>query len=181
MRQLAVALAAVFVLVGCGGSAPPAKPAEAPAKAAEGHDHDKDHDHDHDHDHDEDHHHHDPTRGGTLVELGDHVGNIEFVLDSASGKLTAYCSDAHAENPVRLKNDALVISVTPPGGTSVEVRLAAAANPLTGEAVGDTSQFEAVVEGLKGQTTFEAAVAPLEYRGVQVEATSFTYTASTPK
>ena len=39
----------------------------------------KDTSHDHDHDHGD--HVHDAPHGGKLVELGDHAGNIEFVLD----------------------------------------------------------------------------------------------------
>lgn len=188
MRHFVLIFASIFVLTGCGGSTPADKPAEKPAEKTEKHDHDHDHDHehgddhDHDHDHEDDHDHaHEPTRGGTMVELGDHVGNIEFVLDSATGSLTAYCSDAHAENPVRLKNESLKVAVAPAGSTPVEVSLAPIANPLTGETVGDTSQYSAVVDVLKGISTFEGSIAPLEYRGVQVETTRFTYTHSTPK
>lgn len=179
MRHYVLALLLAFILAGCGGSTPQPKPAEATASA---HDHAVAHEDGQEPEDEHHHHHHAPTRGGTLVELGDHVGNIEFVLDSATGTLTAYCSDAHAENPVRLKDASISVNIVAAAGAApVAVSLAASANPLTGETVGDTSQFEAVVEALKGQETFEGTLAPLEYRGVHIEATKFSYTASAPK
>lgn len=182
LRFFVLALSAAYLLTGCGSPAPVPKPAEAKAEKHDDHDHEHHDDHGHDHDHEDHDHTHEPARGGTLVELGDHVGNIEFVLDSATGKLTAYCSDAHAENPVRLKDATLQVAVVPsPGAPAVEVALAAVASPLTGETVGDTSQFEAVIEALKGLDKFEGTILPLDYRGVAIASTPFSYTHSAIK
>ena len=60
------------------------------------------------HDHGKGHAHTAP-HGGTLVELGAHQGNVEFVRDAAGGKLTAYILDAHAENFVRVPLDAFTL------------------------------------------------------------------------
>jgi hypothetical protein len=177
-RTLAALLTACFLLTGCGGTPAdaPAKgaAAKAPEKAAEAHDHDADHDHDED----DEHHHHTAPRGGTLVELGDHVGNVEFLLDKATGTLTAYALDAHAENPVRMKEAALSLQITVNGAAPATVTLAATANPLTGETVGDTSQFQATVDALKGAEKFSGVIPAMEYRGVQLPETRFDFPAA---
>ncbi|MBN8247777.1 MAG: hypothetical protein J0L84_10080, partial [Verrucomicrobia bacterium] len=41
-------------------------------------------------------HAHQPKYGGTLIELGEHEGNVELVFDAAAGRLSLYVLDAHA-------------------------------------------------------------------------------------
>ena len=48
-------------------------------------------------------HVHTAPHGGTLVELGNHAYNVELLRDPATGKLTAWILDAHAENFIRIK------------------------------------------------------------------------------
>ncbi len=163
MKVLAWMLVCGVALCGCGKPAPVVEEAE------------KGHEEHADHDHEEPHHAHSPKYGGTLVEVGEHVGQLEFLLDKATGKLTVYAMDGHAESPVRLpwtefKFDVVVGDAAPVGVAALPV-----ASALTGETVGDSAQFEAVVPELKGAENFKVQVPPFEYRGVQVAAISFEY------
>jgi hypothetical protein len=107
------------------------------------------------------HEHHAP-HGGALQVLGEEAAHVELVLDAATGKLTAYVLDGEAEKPVRIATKGLRLALTEPAGT---IWLAAVENPLTGEKVGDTSQFEGTSDKLRGVTKFGAVLAPIEVRG----------------
>jgi hypothetical protein len=111
------------------------------------------HDHDKTSAHAHSGHVHTAPHGGTLVEIGDHAYNVELLRDKTAGKLTAWVLDAHAENFVRLKAPALAL-VAMPGGTFTPLSLKAVANPVTGEKVGDTSQFEVEADWLKTAGAF---------------------------
>ncbi len=93
-------------------------------------------------------HAHTAPHGGTLVELGEHAYNVEFVRDRTAGKLTVWILDGHAEHFVRLKSPTLEV-IAMPGGNFTKLTLQAVANPATGETVGDTSQFEVQADWLK--------------------------------
>ncbi len=116
-------------------------------------------------------HAHVAPHGGTLIVLGDHVAHIELVLEPDTGQLTAYALDGHAETPVRLSTPALDLSFR---FTSDEpwraAPLLARANTLSGETVGDTSEFTAQVPFLQGQERFEVRLAPITIRGVEMPA-----------
>ena len=108
-------------------------------------------------------HVHVAPHGGVLVEVGDHAYNVELLRDDASGKLTAWVLDAHAENFVRIKAPAIEL-VAMPGGKFTPLSLAAVANPATNEKVGDTSQFEVQADWLKTAGSF-AGIFTVEIRG----------------
>lgn len=111
-------------------------------------------------------HAHTAPHGGTLVELGDHAYSLELVRDSATGKLTAYILDGHAENFIRISARSFAVNFT----VGVETRgllLQAVANPATGETVGDTSQFEAQADWLRSATGFDAVIPSVEIRGTK--------------
>ena len=95
----------------------------------------QDHDHDHDdHAHADDNdksHGHDAKMGGTLVDL-DHVVQLEFVLDSKAGKLTAYVWDGHVENAVKVTQETIDVQVRPKGDDSFTIKLAAQTSKLSG-------------------------------------------------
>ena len=116
-------------------------------------------------------HAHTAPHGGTLVELGDHAYNIELLRDPATGKLTAWILDAHAENFVRIASPALEL-VAMPGGKFTPLSLAAVANPATGETVGSTSQFEVQADWLKTSGPFSGIVT-VEIRGTKFEKVAF--------
>lgn len=144
---------------------------EEPAKEEHGEEHDHDHDDDHDHDHT-----HEPMRGGTLVEVGDHVAHLEVLFDAESGKLTFYAMDAHVENPVRLASESIAVTVDlRDGNPPLSLSLAARANTLTGETVGDTSEFVVEDERLKGFSAFDVTVPMLDIRGVPFENITFPF------
>ena len=86
LRTLSLALVSLL-LVACGRKEP------APAAHSGGHVHTAPH-------------------GGMLIELGDHAYNLELLRDPASGKITVWVLDGHAENFVRIKAAAIEASVT---------------------------------------------------------------------
>jgi hypothetical protein len=119
------------------------------------------------------HHAHVAPHGGALVAFGEHLAHIEFVLDSGSGELTAYVLDAEAEAPIRIAQRAIELLISNvrrvEGGAlaapPLTLRLAARANPLTGEMVGDSSEFSAQSERLKDAAGFEVTLAQIALRG----------------
>ena len=108
------------------------------------------------------HSHHAP-HGGTLVELGDHFANLEFVLDASTGTVTAYVLDGHADQAIRIEQREIVLK-----GKTGEVALQAVGSPLTGEKPGDTSQFEARSEVLKGAKEFDGTIVRVVIKGQEL-------------
>ena len=131
----------------------------------------------HDHDHAEDDHgghHHEAPHGGALIALGDHVGHGELLIDEA-GKVTLYLLDGEAEAPIRVTQETITIEITPEGGDTLVVDLAAVENVLTSETVGDTSQFEGTSEELAGVEHADGRILSIDFRGVQFENVEFHY------
>jgi hypothetical protein len=142
LRTLSVTLISLL-LVACGRKEP------APAAQSGGHVHTAPH-------------------GGTLIEVGDHAYNLELLRDPASGKLTVWVLDGHAENFVRIKAAAIEATAAV-GGEKKSLSLKAVANAATGETVGDTSQFEAQADWLKGTAAIEVTVPSVEIKGRRFE------------
>lgn len=109
-------------------------------------------------------HAHRAPHGGTLVEIGQHAYNLELVRDAAAGKLTAYVLDGHAENFIRIKAPTIEL-IAFAGGERRPLSLKAVANSVTGETVGDTSQFEAQADWLKSIGEFAGTIPSVEIRG----------------
>jgi hypothetical protein len=109
-------------------------------------------------------HEHRAPHGGALIELGDEAAHLELVVAPASGRLTAYALDGEAEAPVRLVQPEIGLAVVI-DGRSERIALAAVASDLTGERVGDTSQFSAQVASLAGRSKFEGVVVDVTVRG----------------
>lgn len=120
------------------------------------------------------HHHHTAPNGGTLVEIGEHQYNLEFVRDHAAGTLTAYVLDGHAEKFIRLSLTIIPIVATV-GGQPQPLALNATANAATGEMVGDTSQFVAQADWLKTTASFDVVIPALEIRGAKVSDLKFNF------
>jgi hypothetical protein len=110
-------------------------------------------------------HAHTAPHGGTLIELGEHAYNLEFVRDRATGTLTVYVLDGHAENFVRIAASAIEL-VAMPGGQHTPVSLKPVANTATGETVGNTSQFEVQADWLKTAGEF-AGIVTLDIKGTK--------------
>lgn len=126
-------------------------------------------------DHKHEHHVHKAPHGGTLVGIGDHFANVEFVLDAATGKLTAYVLDGCCENAVRIKQKELELDFELLDGvdTELELKLKAVGNVLTGESVGDSSQFEVQSDKLKGVKRFDAEIKKIEIKGQTAKEVDF--------
>lgn len=122
-------------------------------------------------------HHHEPPHGGTGVELGDHHAHLEFLVDKASGTMTAYVLDAHMENFVRLPAPSIDLSVKA-GGAEQSLKLLPVANTATGETVGNTSQFQAQADWLKTTVSFQATVREVTVRGSTFTNVSFEFPSS---
>ncbi|MDE0187056.1 MAG: hypothetical protein OXP71_16565 [Candidatus Poribacteria bacterium] len=112
------------------------------------------------------HHHHTAPHGGALVVLGKEFAHLEFVLEESTGKLTGYVLDSEAEKPVRLTQNTIELKLNRlKSGQSITLQLKAAANVLTGETEGDTSQYEGQSDVLKGMTEFHAQIASIAVKG----------------
>lgn len=109
-------------------------------------------------------HVHVAPHGGTLVEIGAHQFNLEFVHDEESGKLSAYTLDGHAEHFTRTAMESFdaVISA---GGEVRTVTFRPVANLASGETVGDTSQYEATDPWLKDKHAFTGIVVRVDFKG----------------
>lgn len=110
-------------------------------------------------------HVHNAPHGGILIELGDHAYQLELVRDNATGTLTAYVLDGHAENFVRITSPTFQL-IAMPGGKFTPLTLHAVANPSTGETVGDTAQFVVQVDWLKTAPDF-SGIFTIEIRGTK--------------
>src|SRR5258708_22753369 len=90
-----------------------------------------------------------PPHKGTLVEFGVEFAHLELVIDQASGKITGYVLDGEAEKAVRIAQKEIVINVSKAEKTgtgpaeSFSITLKAQESSLSGEKVGDTSEFAA--------------------------------------
>jgi hypothetical protein len=139
--------------------------------------------HDHDHDHDAapaaTGHRHAAPRGGTLVEISHEAVNVEFLLDPATGTLTAWILDGCAEKPVRVVQETIPLQVVA-DGTAFRLDLAARASELTGETKGDTSEFAGQHDGLRGAATFRGLIERLDVAGRSYQGVKFQY-AGSPK
>src|SRR5476649_1038203 len=76
-------------------------------------------------------HEHHPPHGGTPVVLGAEIYHLEFVLDPASGQLSAYVLDGEMENFIRIAAPSFEI-VTTAGGVKRTLFLSAVSNMATG-------------------------------------------------
>jgi hypothetical protein len=119
-------------------------------------------------------HEHHPPHQGTLVEFGEEFAHLELVLDAKTGTLTAFSLDSEAEKAVRLKQPEIVISVTGVKGLE-SITLKAQESPLTGEKAGDTSEFSAQSDALKGVTVFDGVIKAINTRGTDFKDVKFNF------
>lgn len=152
-----------------------ALPACSPAEDEHAHDHDHD-SAGHDHPPDEtaetstDGHAHTAPHGGTLLPIGDHFAHLELVLDEA-GRLTLYILDGEAQGGIRVEHETLALEISEIDGEPADFTLTLdpVASSLTGETVGDSSQFEASDDRLANVDRFTAELPTLTVRGQTLE------------
>jgi hypothetical protein len=118
----------------------------------------------HDHSKDSGGHHHSAPHGGMLLEIGQHEYNLEFVVDTAAGKLDLYVLDGHAENFIRIAMPAIEVIATA-GDKTEKLVLQPVANNATGEKAGDTSQFQAQADWLKTTPVFDGVINEINIKG----------------
>lgn len=173
LLALALLVSTGLILTGCAGG------------ESESHDHDHDHDHDHaHHDHTEDHsddhgHDHDhPVKnphGGILVEVGEHVAHLEVVVED-DGTVSAYVLDCGGEKGIPIAQEKITLEVkNAEDGTRMSLELQAVASELTGETVGNTSEFRGKSGELAGLSSWVASIPSLEIKGQVFESLSFEY------
>lgn len=109
-------------------------------------------------------HVHVAPHGGTLVELGAHQYNVEFVFDAGRSVLQAYVLDGHAESFVRIGIPEFVVTAQA-GGQRRLLLFRPVANPVTGEVAGNTSLFEAPAEWLASAKAFDGTLQAINVRG----------------
>jgi hypothetical protein len=113
-------------------------------------------------------HEHHPPHQGSLQVLGDDFAHLELVLDPVAGCLHAYALDGEAEHPVRLAQKELRLQVMfKPSGRRADLRLKAVANELSGETVGDSSEFEVCDPALRGQHGLKGRLLAVDVRGAR--------------
>lgn len=110
-------------------------------------------------------HQHTAPHGGRLLELGEHFGFLELIVDPTTGRVTLYVLDGEAEKAVRVTHPNLSMTVTEPSGIMPPLVLEARASTLTGETVGDSSEFTGTLEALKGATAFKARLSTISVKG----------------
>lgn len=122
------------------------------------------------------HHEHTAPHGGTLVVFGDEFAHIEFVLDETTGQLTGYVLDGEAEKSVRLSQKTIELKIHQEDVQSdFSLQLSGVANVLTGETEGDTSQFAAQSDALKGVSEFHAEIVSIALKGQTFTDIDFTF------
>ena len=128
--------------------------------------------------HDEHHHKHHAPHDGTLVVLGEEFAHMEFVLDSETGILTVYVLDGEVEKPIRIeqeKIDLQIITMSNKKPETSELILMAVSNVLTGEKIGDSSEFSTQSDKLINQNSFKVVVSGIKVKGVEFKAVEFSF------
>lgn len=115
--------------------------------------------------------------GGRLVPMGS-VAHLEFVLDPSSGLLTAYVLDGSGRQTMRVTAMSIPLQVTPSGGQAAALPLSSTANGLTGDTVGNSSQFGGTLPALKGVTSFTGVVTEFSAGGQTFKDVTFSYPSS---
>ena len=111
------------------------------------------------------HEHHAP-HGGTLVEMGEEFAHLEMMFDSASGRITMYVLDGEAEHAIRLPDASVAIDLDAPVNLANRpLELLAVADVLTGEKVGDSSQFSQSRRELVGLKELSGTVLAITVHG----------------
>lgn len=119
-------------------------------------------------------HAHVAPHGGTLVELGHHQYNLEFVADPGRGVLQAYVLDGHAETFVRVGIPEFVVTANAAGKRHL-LLFKPVANPVTGEGVGNTSLFEAEAKWLAEAKAFDGTLQAINVRGTAFTNVAFKF------
>ncbi len=119
-------------------------------------------------------HLHTAPHGGALVVLGDEFAHLEWVLTPETGVVDIFVLDGEADAGVRIPAHSLQIEVTV-GEKTALATAEGVENVLSGETVGDTSNFRVKVPELVGAEHFEVTLRQITVRGVEFVEVSFSY------
>ena len=119
-------------------------------------------------------HVHAAPHGGVLVVLAEEALHVELLLDATTGTLSLFVLGPHADAPLRIAQPEVALTLRVQGAEH-RVALPAVASELTGETVGDTSQFAARVDTLVGAESFSGTIDEISARGSRFSAFPFTY------
>ncbi|MDF1662860.1 MAG: hypothetical protein P1V97_13870 [Planctomycetota bacterium] len=119
-------------------------------------------------------HAHRAPNGGVLVELEDHVANLEFTFDTETGTLGVLCLGGHASKGLVPKGEFLFVDVKA-GDQTISVKLSGVANSLTGETKDVTSQFQGSDPKLKSLTKFTGTLKSVTLKGKEYKNVSFSF------
>lgn len=130
------------------------------------------------------HHHHHDAKGphdGALVVLGDEAAHLEIVLDSDTGKLTAYVLDAEAKGAVHVTQQSLELAVIV-GSKEEAKKKGEVPDPqvvkldaVSPSDKGETTEFAGQSDALKGVKEFDAVLTSITISGKEFKATEFNY------
>jgi len=121
------------------------------------------------------HEHHAPHKG-TLVEFGEEFAHLELVIDSATGKISAYVLDGEAEKAIRVAQKEIEIKVLKSEKSDAfTFSLKAQAVVLSGEKEGDTSEFAGASDKLKGLKVFDGTVSAITVKGKEFKDVKFNF------
>lgn len=119
-------------------------------------------------------HEHHPPHHGTLVVLGEEFAHVELLLDPSTGTLMAFVLDGEAENPVRISQSSVQIKIKDKSKSYV-LKLKPMANKLTGEKVGNTSEYQGQSKKLKGVNRFQGTIVYIKAKGEVLKNVWFLY------
>jgi len=129
--------------------------------------------HDHSHTHDEPHYH-EPPHGGVGVTFGNEDAHIEFLVNPEAGTVTAWFFKPHMEQYLRMKLESFEV-LAKRDGEDAKLLFKAVANPVTGETVGDTSEFLAKADWLSETESFDAVLPEITVLGKVYRNVAFKY------
>ena len=86
---------------------------------------------------------------------------MELLHDPATGELSAWAFDGELEHSIRLSMEHVRVRVD---GVSEPLTLIPRANPLTGESVGDTSEYGGWFPELRDRESFHGTVLAIAVR-----------------
>ena len=115
-------------------------------------------------------HVHSAPHGGLLVILAEETAHLELLHDADSGELRAYLLGAHADSPVRATQASIQVQLD---GIAEPLALEAVASALSGETVGDTSEFAITSPALKGVELKGGTIERVEMLGMTYEQIAF--------
>ena len=119
-------------------------------------------------------HDHRPPHGGTVISLGNEEYHLELVHDPAKGKLVAYVLDGELDRFIRVAAPSFLIIVVVEGRDEV-LTFQPVASKATGEAVGDTSMFEAHAPWITSETVFDGKLEELTVRTTTYSQVAFKF------